>query len=451
MPEDAFPIRKRWSPRLVLTGLGLLLLGFLGYRLSHPGQQGSTAPGAYGGRGNMAVTVTMVKVHIADAPMTLQAVGTIEAGESVSIQPRVAGQLMHVYFKQGDLVKAGQLLFEIDPSVNAAAAAQADSIVLQSQAAVRQAQESATGALAQVRSAQANLNRDQAQAIFAKAQEVRYRNLLAQNYVTREQYTQLKANADAAIATMNADKAAIANAHAQFQGATAAIQTAQATVQANRAALRAAQVQLDFSRIRSPLTGKTGPLLIYAGNIVQPNVSTLVTITRLSPVRAVFTVPEKYLPAIQTAMARQILGVTAVEGNDQNLSAVHNRQEKGRLVFVDNSVDASSGTVRLKGEFPNTDQALWPGRFVTVLLSLGLEKNMMQIPSKAVQTGQDGDFVFTVGPQQKAVMRHVVVSRIVNGQALVTSGLTPGDEVVVEGAGFLQPGKRVRLGRRKSQ
>jgi len=456
-PIQRSPARKRLSPRLVLGVIGFLLLGFLAYRLFNPAQgSGEGAKPTGKGRGAMAVTVTTALVKRADIPLDLQAVGTIEASETVSIMPRVSGQLLRANFKQGDIVQKGQLLFEIDPSVYAASVAQAKSTVDQSMAGVRQAQASAQGALALVKNAQAAVHRDQAQANFATAEEFRYRSLLAQNFVTREQYTQFKANAESYQATIKADQAAVINARAQAQAAFAAVGTNEAGVEASRAALRAAQVQLDFTRIRSPLTGKTGPLLVYAGNIVQANTSSLVTITRLSPVRAVFTLPEKYLPSIQLAMTQQKLGVSAIMANDQGLSSVQDSEQQGKLIFVNNSVDTSSGTIQLKGEFPNTNQALWPGRFVKVKLDLGVEKNAIVLPSKAIQTGQNGDFVFGLAKGKKglvAVMKPVTVSRLFDDRALLSSGVKVGDQIVVEGASFLQPGKLVTLstGKRRQQ
>jgi multidrug efflux system membrane fusion protein len=166
--------------------------------------------------------------------------------------------------------------------------------------------------------------------------------------------------------------------------------------------------------------------------------------------------PEKYLPSIQLAMTQQKLGVSAIMANDQGLSSVQDSEEQGKLIFVNNSVDTTSGTIQLKGEFPNTNQALWPGRFVKVKLDLGVEKNAMVLPSKAIQTGQNGDFVFGLAKGKKglvAVMKPVKVSRLFDDRALLSSGVEVGDQIVVEGASFLQPGKPVTIftGKRRPQ
>ncbi len=433
--------KKRFSPRLILAILGVGLLGWLLIPKMGPKQDtgGSGGPGGMR-RGGGVIPVTTTQVRVANIPVRVEGIGTVEAFESVSIQARIGGQLSKVHFNAGDFVKAGQLLFTIDPSVVDATAAQARSVLAHSQTGVGQARADLKGMQAQVKQTEAALHRDEAQLTYAKAQEARYRSLLALNYVTQEQYGQMKANLDAAQATALADRASVAQARSQVASGQVAIQTSQASAAADRAALESAQLQVGFTKIRSPINGKTGPLLLYAGNIVQPNVTPLVNILRLMPIRVTFSIPEKQLPAVQKSLAATRSGVP-IEAIIPGEPPEH---ETGHLAFVDNTVDATNGTVRLKGEFANLKHRLWPGRFVTVRVNLGTQANALVLPAKAVQTGQNGDFVYGIDSQQKAQFRPVKVERIVDDQAVISQGLKAGDTVVLDGGPKLAPGLKVR-------
>jgi multidrug efflux system membrane fusion protein len=421
-----------------LLGLGLLVLAL--FSIFAPKRPEKAAgPGGRTGR-DAPVSVTTAPVRTMTVPIRLEAIGTVEASETVSVQSRAGGQLVRVYFKPGAFVTAGQRLFDIDPRPARTAAAQAESVLARSRVGVGQAQANVNGALAQVSLVEATLQRDEAQLAFAEAQEQRYRNLLARNYVTREQYGQMQTTLSAARATVQADRAALDQARSQVAAARAAVRSSQAAVAVDRAALESARLDVGFTRIDAPLSGKTGQLLVYAGNTVQPNVTALVTIARLTPIRVTFSIPEKELLSVQRAMAAQAPPVTVIIPDEQP------RQEAGRLVFIDNTADATSGTVRLKAEFANEDHLLWPGRFVEVRLQLGTRANAPVIPARAVQTGQNGDFVYTVEAGHARV-RPIKVERIVDGQAVIAQGLRTGEDVVLDGGPKLAPGLKVRVRR----
>lgn len=429
---------RRFSPRLILGLLGFGLLAWVLFSIYVPKREAALSPMSGRMGRNAPVSVTTAPVRLATVPLRLEAIGTVEASETVSVQSRVGGQLLRVRFKPGDFVRAGQHLFDIDPRTAQVATTQAESVLARSQVGIGQARVNVGGALAQVELAEATLRRDQAQLEFAETQEQRYRNLLARNYVTQEQYGQMQTTLMAARATVQADQASLAQVRSQVAAAQAVVRTNQATAAADRAALQSARLELGFTRIDAPISGKTGQLLLYAGNTVQPNATPLVTIARITPILVAFSIPEKELLAVQRAMAEQSPPVTAIIPDD------HPRQEAGRLIFIDNTVDTASGTVRLKAQFVNTTHQLWPGRFVEVRLQLGMRANALVVPAKAIQTGQNGDFVYVV-EDDRARMKPITVERIVDTQAVVTQGLRVGETVVLDGGPRLAPGLKVRV------
>lgn len=404
-----------------------------------------------------AVLVKTALAKAEDVPITINAIGNVEALETVAVQPQIGGQLTKAFFSQGDVVKKGQLLFEIDPRLQSQAVSQASATLLGSRASVQQSQANAAKSAAAVQVAKATLQRDQAQLTFARAQEERYRNLLAKNYVTREQYDQIKSALGTAEANIAADQAAIVNAQAQLQSDQAAAQTARANVSGNQAMLDSNRIQLGFTRITAPVTGKTGPLLINVGNIVQPNTSTLVSIARLEPILVAFSVPEKYLSSIQKAMGQKAMGQGGIPVTAATKGAIANSgstgdaatSETGKLAFVDNTVDVTSGTIRLKAEFQNTRRNLWPGRYVSVTLQLGVERDALILPAVSVQKGQQGDFVYVIQSDGRAQARSVVVDRVFDGKAILSKGLKPGEEVVIDGQMRLAPNDKVKISQRQ--
>lgn len=329
-----------------------------------------------------------VPVHVANVvqktiPVELRAVGTVEAYSTVSVRSQITGSLTRVHFKEGRDVQKGDLLFTIDPRPFEAALKQAEAI----------------------------LARDVAQLENALLQARRYEELVKKQYVSQEQYDQIRTNAGALEAVVQADKAAVENA----------------------------RVQLSYCYIYSPVTGRTGSLLVSEGNVVRVNDATpLLVINQVSPIYVNFTLPEQHLSEIKRRMDG---GKLSVEANRQN----ENLDEQGVLSFVDNAVDRTTGTIRLKATFANDSRRLWPGQFAQVALLLSNQPDAIVIPSQAVQTGQDGQHVFVLKSDSAVELRSVVVSRTLDGEAVIEKGLQPGEKVVTDGQFLLGPGSKVQV------
>lgn len=329
-----------------------------------------------------------VPVHVANVvqktiPVQLRAVGTVEAYSTVSARSQITGSLTRVHFKEGRDVQKGDLLFTIDPRPFEAALKQAEAI----------------------------LARDVAQLENALQQARRYEELVKKQYVSQEQYDQIRTNAGALEAVVQADRAAVENA----------------------------RVQLSYCYIYSPVTGRTGSLLVSEGNVVRVNDATpLLVINQVSPIYVNFTLPEQHLSEIKRRMDG---GKLSVEANPQN----ENLDERGVLSFVDNAVDRTTGTIRLKATFANESRRLWPGQFVQVALTLSNQPDAIVIPSQAVQTGQDGQHVFVLKSDSAVELRSVVVSRTLDGEAVIEKGLQPGEKVVTDGQFLLGPGSKVQV------
>jgi len=331
------------------------------------------------------VPVTVGTVVRKSMPLEVKTIGNVEAYASVSVKARVGGELKQVHFREGQEVKKGDLLFTIDPRPYEAA----------------------------LKEWQAKLARDQA--LWKKAQEDvrRYAQLIKNDLISREQHDQVVANAQALGATVQADEAAVENA----------------------------RLQLGYCYISSPITGRTGSLLIHQGNLIKADdeKNPIVIIHQIQPIYVSFAVPEKHLPEIKAAMAREALPVKAVIAGEES------RPVQGTLTFVDNRVDPATGTIRLKGTFKNAEKRLWPGQFVEVALGLGSQPEALVVPGRAVQTGQGEQFVFVVRPDHTVEYRSVAVERIMEGEAVIKSGLTAGEQVVTEGHLRLVPGARVEI------
>jgi membrane fusion protein, multidrug efflux system len=422
-----------------LLPLGLLLLVLVGLYFVLPpsknrAQSAEPAPKAK----NKAVVVTTAKVQLAPVPITVEAIGNVEALESVSVQPQISGLLKKVFFSQGAFVHKGQLLFEIDSRLQSASIALIEAQIARSQATIRQAKANLAKSSTLIVVAEANLKRDQAQQKFAALEVERYKQLLDKSYVALEQYQMYQNTLISAEATLVADQAAIANARAQVQAEQAALQTALSSLKADQASLASARIQMGFSKIYAPISGKTGPILINAGNNVQANNSALVNIKRLSPIAVSFSVPEKHLADFQKAFRQTGVPVKARLKGDSAVIGL------GRLVFVDNTINKNNGTVVLKASFENADADLWPGLYVNISAELGIQKNALKIPATAIQKGPQGDFVYTV-VKQKAQLKPVVVDRIVQGTAIIAQGLKAEQEVIVTGQMALAPGASVKI------
>jgi multidrug efflux system membrane fusion protein len=315
--------------------------------------------------------------------MELAATGTVEPLQTVAVQPQVSGALTRIAFREGQDVSRGQVLFQIDPRPFRAALAQAE----------------------------AALARDQAQAANAEQEAGRYAELAAKDYVTAQQYDQVRTTAAAAGATLAA----------------------------SRAAVEQARLNLEYATIRAPIAGRTGSLRLREGNLVQAgDPAPLVTINQIRPILVRFAVPAGNLPLIQQHRA-QTLPVRAAPVGGGTPS-------EGTLAFVDNAVDTTTGTILLKGDFPNREGALWPGEFVNVRLRLFVERQALVVPSTAVVSGQQGSFVFVIQPDSTAATRPVTVAREAGALSVLAAGeVRPGDRVVTDGQLRLRQGAKVQI------
>jgi multidrug efflux system membrane fusion protein len=330
-----------------------------------------------------AVPVLAAKVVQKTVYDSIHAIGRVEAFSTVDVKAQINGQVMQVHFRQGQDVKQGDLLFTIDPRPFEAALQQA----------------------------QANLAKDRAQYRQAAADEQRYSTLLKENIGSRQQYDQVEATAASLSASMQADEAAV----------------------------QTARLNLEYTEIRAPIDGRTGDLLVHAGNLVKPDADTaMVVINQVHPVYVDFAIPEEKLPAVREFMADNKLAVQVSLPEQQGV-------ESGELTFVDNTVDSKTGTINLKGQFTNSNGRLWPGEYVNATLILHDHPGAILVPSQAVQTGQQGSFVFVVQPDMKAAIRPVVIGESIDNQTVVTSGLKPGETVVTDGQLKLIPGTTVTI------
>jgi len=437
MAVDTNNCRKNVRPRLKARGrdlLGLLvaalfLFCFACSAETEGKQRHRTA----------AAPVTIGSVIKKDVPVQLVTIGNVEPYSSVDIKSMVNGQLIKTAFKEGKEVKKGDLLFVVDPRPFEAAVKQAEAILERDLSAVKEAQANRVSYASQLKHAEAILKKDQIQAKTARVQAERYGILAERGNVSKDQYDQVQTNADALNAVVLADTAALETAQASLRASEAALEHAKAAVRASRAGLQNAKLQLEYCYIHSPLDGRTGNLYVKEGNIIKANDAVLVEINQVRPIYVAFSIPEQDLREIRRQMATGELTVEAWIPGDQK------RAEQGGLTFVDNAVDRTTGTIRLKGTFPNKENRLWPGLFVDVIVILDTEKDAVVVPSQAVQTGQEGPYAFVVTPQLTAEYRKLIVGRSLNGETVVTEGLKPGEKVVTDGYLRLIPGAKVEI------
>jgi membrane fusion protein, multidrug efflux system len=316
-------------------------------------------------------------------PVELRAIGNVQAFSTVMVKSKVGGELVRVHFIEGQDVKKGDLLFTVDPRPYEAA----------------------------LKEAEANLQRDLARAKNATEDARRYESLIERKVVSTQQYDKIRSDAEALEATVVADRAAVENA----------------------------KIQLGYCSIRSPLDGRTGSLSVKQGNIIKADDITLVVINQITPIDVSFSVPEQFLPEIRKHMASKKLQVEASSPQSEE------RPEKGTITFFDNAVDSSTGTIRLKGTFANRERKLWPGQFVNAVLTLAEEPDVIVVPSQAIQTGQEGPYVFVVKPDSTVESRPVVAGRAINGETVVQKGLQANERVVTDGQLRLYPGARVEI------
>lgn len=335
------------------------------------------------GSSRPAAPVVVATAEQRDVPIQIRAIGNVEAYQSVQVRSMVNGQISGVHFKEGQDVRKGDLLFTLDKRPFQAALDQAIG----------------------------NLKRDQAQNSNAQLQATRYTDLEKQGIISREQADQLRTQANAESSAVEADKAAV----------------------------EAARVQLGYTEIRAPIDARTGAVLIHVGNLVKANDTPyLVQLNQIAPIYVTFTIPETRLGEVRRFAAGHLKVLAYAKGQNTDPA-------EGTLTFIDNGVDPQTGTVKLKATFQNKDKRLWPGEFVDVVMDLSTQKGAVLVPTKAIQTGQQGDYVFVVKKDNTAEPRPVTQGGAFQNLTIVTKGITPGESVVVEGQMRVVPNGKVTV------
>jgi membrane fusion protein, multidrug efflux system len=335
-------------------------------------------------RKERTVPVTVTAVEERTVPVQLTAIGNVEAYSAVSIKSRITGELKQVHFREGQDVAQGALLFTIDSDPFDA----------------------------DLKKAQANLARSLALAKKAEEDLRRYADLVKKEYISQEQYEQVSTNLEALKAQIKADQAAV----------------------------ETARLQVSYCTIRAPISGRTGLLLADKGNIIRANDDkAMVVINQIQPVYVTFSLPEQALLEIKRYSTEGKLKIKAFLSKEEGIP------EEGLLSFIDNFVDKTTGTIRLRGTFPNQKKRLWPGGFVNIVLELTAQPNTLLVPSQAVQTGMDGQYVFVIKQDLKAENRPVTVGRSLDGHSVIEKGLKGGEMVVIDGQFQLVPGTRVQI------
>lgn len=335
-------------------------------------------------KGPPPAPVSVARAASQTVPVRLRAIGNVEAKTTVAVKARVDGQIVAVNFKEGQHVSKGEVLFELDPRAFEAALHQAD----------------------------ANLARDQANADHSVMQERRYADLLEKNFVSKDAYAQFRTNAD----------------------------TAEAVVKASRAAVETARLNLQYCTIRSPIDGYVGRAMLQLGNVVKANdVNSLVVINQVQPIYVAFAVPEQVLGDIRRYMAAGPLEVSVSSKEEEQGTPL----AQGKLGFIDNAVDPSTGTIKLRAEFGNAGLPLWPGQFVNVSIDLHNQQNALAVPTLAIQNGPQGEYVFVLKPDSTVEVRKVKIARVEGDLAVVAQGLAAGEQVVTRGQLRLVPGAKV--------
>jgi membrane fusion protein, multidrug efflux system len=517
--KDRFGLLKKVG--LGLAGVGLL--GGLVYVVQRAGNSAPQKAEKFGGKGK-ATLVTVASVTQKTVPIQLQAIGSVLPGSTVAVTPQASGRITGVYFKKGQEVNKGQLLFTLDNQSQSAAIQQAQGTLGKDQALIEQAQatlakdrgaieqakatlakdqaqvqqvranlakdrgaiEQAKATLAKdrglVRQAQATLAKDEATAQFTKSQSDRYGNLFKQGAVSQDQAQQYSTNSRVSSATLQADREAISNAQsvvqgdiiaianagsvvqgdlaavqsaeavvrgdiiaiqnagAVVQGDLAAIENARSVANSDRAALKTVEVQQSYTKIYAPISGRAGNILVMPGNVVQTNsTSPLVSIAQTHPIQVGFAIPERQLPEVKKYMQNGKLQVNVTFAGDKT------SQMPGVLSFINNTVDPTTGTIQLIGDFDNATGQLFPGQYVNTNLTLTQQVNATVVPSQAVQNGPKGQFVFKVQEDHTVANVPVKIGNTVDGFAVVSQGLKPGDSVVTDGQANLVDGGKIRL------
>jgi membrane fusion protein, multidrug efflux system len=397
-------IRSRLIQLASFGGLIIVLLLLWYFLSSKPNQAANRTRGE-------VVPVEIATATQTDVPVQVKTIGNVESISTIAVRSQVEGTLEAVHFTPGQEVKKGDRLFTIDPRPLQASLSQANANLAKAIAAVSQGKQM--------------LVKDQAAGTNARTILKRDTTLVESGVISREEYDNAVAAADAADATVRADQSAVDSLNA--------------AAKAEQANLSNAQVQLSYAIIRAPIAGKTGNLVVTSGNLVRANDTTpLVTITQSTPIYVTFTVAEPdFLRIREYANSGDFHAEVSVPGSSQPA-------QQGRLSLIDNTVDTTTGTIRLKATFENSDRMLYPGLFTNVVLTLGTKHDAVVVPSQAVQIGQDNSFVYVVKPDMTVEVRNVKTGNNFNDVIVIEEGIKPGEQVVTDGQLRLVPGATVQ-------
>ena len=391
-----------------------LLLFLVGASVSYwgcskPGSGAAASGPPSGKKGGGDAPVTLAKAVLKDVPMEVQVIGNVEALSVITVRAQLGGEITKVSFNEGDYVNKDDLLFTIDRRPTEGMLRQAEANLMKDMAVLGQAE--------------ANLARELAQEKYVRSQADRFANLFKEGLASKDQAELYKTNADVIASAINADKASIASANA--------------SIESSKSAVNNAKTQLSYTEIRSPINGRTGNITVKQGNVVSLQTPELVTINQVQPIYGTFSVPEAVLADVKKYMQQGKLQVVATPQEEQG------EPHTGVLTFVDNNVDSGTGTIKLKATFPNTDRKMWPGQFVRVTLRLATIRNSVIVPNQAVQTGQDGLYVYVISEDRTAEMRKVTTGARIDQELVILSGLKAGETVVTDGHLRVAPGGRV--------
>jgi multidrug efflux system membrane fusion protein len=374
------------SFRKLFLGLALAAIVVVGgaYWLQQKRDADTAAQVAMQSRAAAAQPVIVVAAARQSVPVEFSVIGSVQASETVAVKSRMDGQIVQTHFKEGEEVKAGDLLFNLD----------------------------ARAIEAQLHQAEANLARDQVQVVNARRTVDRQSDLAKREFASRQTVDDASTNA------------------AQFEAAT----------KADQAAIENAKVMLSYTEIRAPIDGRTGVINLTTGNVVKAtDTVTIVSIAKIHPINVLFAVPQKYFEQVRQALAKGPIEAFAEIPNSGG------RKIPGRIQFFDNNIDPTTGTFQVKASFVNEDSSLWPGMFVNVTIRLGVQPDALVVASAAVQIGQNGTYVFVVKPDMTAELRPVTVTREAGDKSIIETGLHDGEQVVVDGHLRLVNGTRVEL------
>jgi membrane fusion protein, multidrug efflux system len=403
LEEKCRPGSPRWVSGLVAAAALIGLLSGCGQKGGAAGKMMGMPPAA----------VRVVSAVSRDVPLEINSIGNVESMTSVDVKSRLAGEVARVAFGEGQDVKAGDLLFEIDPEPLKRQIAELEANIARD--------------VAQEKQALANVAKDEAQVRSDQAKADRGLKLANEGIFSKEQTETVVSTAESSRANLDADRAAV--------------ESSRATQKADEAKLAETKLQLTYTEIKAPISGRAGAILVKAGNLVKDNDTTLVTLLETSPIYVSFSIPEQLLPSVRKYNAVRPLEVEAV--------AADNEVVKGVLRFIDNSVDMTTGTIKVKAAFENQTRKLWPGQFVNVRSRLEVEPNRVVVPARTIQSGPQGKYLWVMNADTSVAMRPVQVSRTYTADgadySVISQGLAAGETVISEGQLMLAPGAHVRV------